>query len=125
MFTLIILSLLCLTPAEAVSAAVADLAMIPSERHGQTRYLLVLGSSAEDRRETAHVVSFLLNSVSRTRAITLAEPTSTECHLVRIDLAAYSDFKISPILSRSLSELYFVFSIRPTRLPLRVPGRST
>jgi hypothetical protein len=93
MLILALLSIFALTPAEAVSAAVADLSAMPAERHGQTRYLLALGRSIEERQTTAKATSFLLNSISRTRAMALVEPIDREGHLLRIDLAAYSDFR--------------------------------
>src|SRR5258705_8204677 len=44
---------------------------------------------------------------------------------IRVSAAPYSCFRISPIRCSSLSELYFVFSTRPMRLPLSESGRAT
>ncbi|MBS0207793.1 MAG: hypothetical protein JSS27_02465 [Planctomycetes bacterium] len=91
--TITLLLITCLTPAEAVAAALADLATQPTERHGQTRYLLLLEADAAARQTTHQAVSFLLNSVSRTRTITVPPRVGADGWLIRVDLAAWTDFR--------------------------------
>src|SRR5579871_2323089 len=91
--TITLLLITCLTPAEVVAAALADLSAQPVERHGQTRYLLLLEGDSAARQTTHRAVSFLLNSVSRTRAITVPPRVGADGWLIRVDLAVWTDFR--------------------------------
>jgi hypothetical protein len=89
----LLLSISLLPPADAVAAAARDLASIAPERQAQIRYLALPGGEAKDRQRNAQAIAFLLNSVSRTRTITRPEPLDEQWQLLRIDLAAYADFR--------------------------------
>ena len=69
------------------------MATVPAERQAQTRYLVVPGAEMIERQRNAQVIGYLLNAVSRTRAITRPEPVDDQWQMVRIDLAAYADFR--------------------------------
>jgi hypothetical protein len=93
MIALTLATVVCLTPSEALRAAVADLEATPAERRGQTRYVVLAGQSPEGMRREAQAVSFLLNCVSRSRVIAAPATVENEPRLLKIDLAAYSDFR--------------------------------
>ena len=90
---MLLLSVSLLPPAEAVAAAGHDLANVEPERQAQMRYLVLPGGDVKDRQRNAQAIGYLLNSVSRTRSITQPQPLDAEWQLLRIDLAAYADFR--------------------------------
>ncbi|HWA98596.1 MAG TPA: hypothetical protein VG713_08890, partial [Pirellulales bacterium] len=94
MITLVLVSLMTVAPADAAAAAAADLNSIPFERHVQTRYLALPGASREERLAQVKAVSFLLNSVSRSRSIVVPSIVDDDVSLMRVDLAAYSDLRV-------------------------------
>lgn len=85
--------LLSLTPANAVRAAASDLESLPAGVRSQTRYVQLTGAEEKDRVEQAQALSYLLNSISRVRPITVGVRTGDGGRLVRVDLAAYADFR--------------------------------
>ncbi|HEX4132465.1 MAG TPA: hypothetical protein VHZ24_20710 [Pirellulales bacterium] len=93
MLTCLLASIVGLTPAEAVAAALVDVPSLPAGTQGQTRYLVLTSSTHDERRQQAQAVSFLLNSVSRSRVIVQPIVVGAESALLRFDLAAYADFR--------------------------------
>ena len=83
MIALLIAAALCVTPAEAVRAALADVQSLAPEQRGQMRYVAV------ETKEQQTAVAYLVNAISRSRIITT--PKAVAGGLVRIDLAAYSN----------------------------------
>ena len=53
----------------------------------------MLGGERKDRQRNAQAIAYLLNAVSRTRTIARPEPVDEQWQLLRIDLAAYADFR--------------------------------
>src|SRR5262249_42024025 len=67
---LICLGLLAITsPADEMHAAVADVERLPPEIRPQARYLTLYSIPEAQRADSAKVVSYVLNALSRTRAI--------------------------------------------------------
>ncbi len=80
-----------LTPAAAVEAAVAHHETLDAGVRNQFRYVTLPGATVEERRRNAMAVSYLLNSIGRSRLIVVPRPTSDDWQLLQIDLAAYAN----------------------------------
>ena len=75
------------TPASELRAAVADLERLPPEVRPGVRYLSLYAVSPERRDETARVAGYLLNALSRTRAI--SRPDAVSPTLLRFSISSY------------------------------------
>ena len=77
---------LCVTPAEATRAALADCQALDAKWRGQSRWLVA------ETPEQQIAVNYLLNAISRTRVIRSAKVVNGQPNgkaLLRVDLAAY------------------------------------
>lgn len=83
-------------PSDEVRAAVVDLQSVPKERWATTRYLSLANVPAEERKNVAAVLGFVVNSVGS--AATIQPVESSE--LVRLDIAA---FRISAVAWEALA----------------------
>lgn len=74
---------LCVTPAEATRAALADVQALPAEQRGQMRYVVC------ENMDQQVAVAYLCNAVSHNRII--SKPVPVAGGLLRIDMAAYAN----------------------------------
>jgi hypothetical protein len=85
----ICLGLMAITsPADEVRAAVVDVQRLPPEARLATRYLTLYSIAPAQRREAVQVVSYVLNALSRTRAI--SQPVLVAPTLVRFSISQYA-----------------------------------
>lgn len=93
LFILVATTALGAAPADEVRAALADVQSLPAASQSQARYLSLYNVREGARREkAAAAVSYLVNSVSRSRWISVPQAAAGG-RLLRIDLAAYADAK--------------------------------
>ena len=76
------------TPASELRAAVADVERLPPEARGNMRYLSLYAIAPQSRGETIKVANYVVNALSRTRAITPLRQIGQT--LLRIDATAYT-----------------------------------
>ncbi len=76
------------TPASELRVAVADVERLPPQVRPNVRYLSLYAIPLERRAETANVVNYVVNALSRTRAITRLQPVGPT--LLRLDAIAYT-----------------------------------
>ncbi len=86
MSALLAATALCVTPAEAVRAALADLETLEPSYRAQMRYLVV------ERDDQVVAVRYLINAVSRSRAVYRPVVTANGT-LVRLDLATLANLR--------------------------------
>src|SRR5258708_945957 len=79
---------LCASPADEMRSAVADLQQQPPETRAGIRYLTLYSIDANDRADAIKVASYVLNSLSRTHAI--SKPVVVTPTLVRFSIAQYA-----------------------------------
>ncbi len=79
------------SPADEIRAAAADIETLPLELRAGTRYLTLYNIEPARRMETAQVVSYTLNALSRTRAI--SAPAQVTPTLLRFNMAQYASQK--------------------------------
>lgn len=94
MNTLVLLAVVSawpLTPAAAAASAVTYFETLPEAVRNQTRLLMVPGEDVAERRKNAAALSYLVNSVARSRLIVVPKPVDAECAMIAIDLAAYAN----------------------------------
>lgn len=78
----------------SVAIALEDCKALAPAYQTQRRYLQVPGEALEQRLETAAAISWLMNSVSRSRALRVTSQADPEFRLIRVDLAAYIDRRV-------------------------------
>jgi hypothetical protein len=76
------------SPAAELARAVADCEQLPAVERSGSRYLSLYALAREDRPRAIAVVSFVLNSVSRSRL--LVRPRVVDATLLRFSLANYT-----------------------------------
>ena len=81
------ISALAQSPASELRAAVADVQRLPPEVRPGVRYLSLYAVPPERRDETARVAGYLLNALSRTRAI--SRPDVVSPTLLRFSISSY------------------------------------
>lgn len=91
MATLVVMAVLCASPATELSDAAADIAArVPLEKRPGVRYASFYSLPVEQRGEAAAVLNFVLNTVSRAKVIVAIEVVpDTEQRLWRIDWDRY------------------------------------
>ena len=87
MLAMFALSALAQTPESELRAAVADVERLPPEVRPGVRYLSLYAIPPERRAEAARVVSYTLNSLSRTRAI--VRPDKITPTLLRFSISTF------------------------------------
>ena len=76
------------SPADEIRAAAADVQQLPPETRMAARYLTVYPIAAADRPDAVKVISYVLNSLSRTRAI--SQPVLISPTLIRFSIYQYA-----------------------------------
>ena len=89
MLLLLLLVAAALTsPADELRAAQVDVTQLPPEVRPTTRYLSLYAIDPKLRAESINAISYVLNALSRTRAITRPQPISAT--LLRFNLGQYT-----------------------------------
>jgi hypothetical protein len=88
MLSIMLTCLLTATPASELHCALADLRCLPAHEQRTARYLTLYNLRPADRAETAAVISFVLNSISRTGTI-IRPAALAEGRILRLSLDWY------------------------------------
>src|SRR5436190_14934332 len=88
MIFLLLSAVLPVAPADEVRAAAADVETLPTASRPGVRYLTLYSVEPAKRRQAIQTVGYVLNALSRTRAIT--QPVLVSPTLVRFNISQFA-----------------------------------